>query len=132
MAELPRLVLPGGGQPQQLGEALHDPGRARAVEGQLHQLGLELLGAIVEGGALVQDEPGRGLLHVGEVGLLGQPEQGEHQTIGELDGRIRHLSDDRGCHPTLPGEAVEDPGEVETLIEQLDRAHRDEGDLARP
>ena len=129
VAELARLVLPGGGELQQLGETVDDPGRAGAIERQLHQLGLQLLGTVVEDGPLVQDKPGRGLMHVGEVGLFGEQKQGEHQAVGQLDRGGGHVPDDGRGHPALLGEALQDSGEVEALVEQLDRAHRDEGDL---
>ena len=71
MAHLAALVQPGAGEAGDLGEALDDLVRARTSEREVHQRELQLLGALVQEGPLVEDEADAGVMRVGGVDPVG-------------------------------------------------------------
>ena len=123
-------IVPGDHAAGDLAQPGDDGVSPRPAQRELHQLHLEQLRPLVQHGALLDDESHHCLLDLGDVDAVRQPEQRHVPPLGHTEARRRCVAEDRDRDPTLLGEAGHDVGEVEPFVEQADRRHRDQGQLA--
>ena len=124
------LIEPQRVERRDAGDAIHDGRRARTAERHLHQRRLQLLCALVEQRALIEDEAYARVMRIGDVLRIRQTQQRHHEPVGDVDALCRDITEDGEGDAALLGEARHHLREVEAFVDQLDAAHRDECDLS--